>query len=78
MISNFTSHVNSVISSKSAELEAKLYNHQDKIKEIERKLDSGKITSRADAMKELKNLFSDYLSSDEYRRIDDNAKYDIA
>ncbi len=77
MTSNFTRHVNSVIGSKSAELERRFYKHQNKIMEIEKRIDSGKIKTRADAMKELRGIFGSYISGSEYNSIEQKAKYDI-
>ena len=76
MISKFYNIVIAQIGSRSAEIEKKVYNHQNIIKDIEKELDR-KIINVDTAMMRLHGRFSYHLSSDDYRKIEKEARYNV-
>ena len=72
MLSNFKSIAMEVIKDK----ETEVYNPEEKIGDIERKLNSGEI-DLAGAMEVLKSEFSYKLSSDDYRKIEKEVGYNV-
>ncbi len=72
MISNFKRIVMPIVEAK----KTKVFNPEQKIREIERKLDKGLIDS-AGAMKELRGMFSYHLDNNDYRKIEKEIAYNI-
>lgn len=72
MLSNFKSIAMEIIREK----ETDIVNPEEKVGDIERKLNSGDI-DLAGAMEELEGIFSYKLSNDDYRKIEKEVDYNV-
>ena len=70
MISNLTSIVASIIGNRAEEMAKKVYNYENKLGDIERKLEKGVIDS-SQAMDEIRSLFRYNLKDEDYREIEE-------
>ena len=76
MISKFYNIVIAQIGSRSDEIEKKVFNHKNIIKDIEKELDRGKVNVD-NGMMRLHERFKYHLSADDYRAIEKQLRYNV-
>jgi len=69
MLSNLTNTVVSIIGDRKEEIAKKVYKYEDKLNDIERRLDKGVIDS-SQAINEVKGLLRYHLKNEDYRKIE--------
>lgn len=76
MLSNLTSIVNATIGARKEEVSKKVYNYESKVRDIEKKLNSGEV-DLAKALEMVRGIFSYNLNSEDYRKIEKEVGYNV-